>query len=148
MEMRNKLSEQRSGLGGELSSKLHVGPELDVLCDAVHKWDELYDQNQGGLREPIRPSLLNGAERLRQRLKALLGTDLTQPDPLNHCWHTGPVDYDAGDQQSKKPHKYMWAVAAGMAAGKGAPGHPRRKAQRYEAYVEKHLRDHMFKNGA
>ena len=36
MEMRNKLSEQRSGLGGELSSKLHVGPELDVLCDAVH----------------------------------------------------------------------------------------------------------------
>ena len=68
----------------------------------------------------------------------------------------------------------MWAVAAGqlradsnrsatalevtygscylarlrMAAGKGEPGHPRRKAQRYEAYVEKHLRDHMFKNGA
>ena len=36
MEMRNALSEQRSGLGGELSAKLHIGPQLDVLTDAVH----------------------------------------------------------------------------------------------------------------
>lgn len=136
MEMRNALSEQRSGLGGELSAKLHIGPQLDVLSDAVHvshlarsshatrtdlaplvpqKWDELYDQNDGGLREPIRPTLLNGAARLRSEILKVLGTDLTQDDPMNHFSHAGPVNYDGGDWQSKKPHKFMWAVLAGYA---------------------------------
>ena len=36
MEMRNKLTEQRGGLGGELDTKLHTGPELDILTHAAH----------------------------------------------------------------------------------------------------------------
>ena len=77
------------------------------------KWYELYDQNQGGLREPIRPTLLNGAARLRAEVLKLLGTDLTQVDPVNPFSHGGPVNYDGGNWQTKKPHKFLWAVLAG-----------------------------------
>ena len=36
MEMRNSIMQQRGGLGGELASKLHTGPQLDILSHAVH----------------------------------------------------------------------------------------------------------------
>jgi hypothetical protein len=33
------------------------------------------------------------------------------------------------------------------AGGKGAPGHERRRAARFERYVDQHMQDHMFRNG-
>jgi hypothetical protein len=33
------------------------------------------------------------------------------------------------------------------AGGKGAPGHERRKAARFERYVDAHMKNHMFRNG-
>ena len=36
MEFRNQMIEGRSGLGGELDTKLHTGPQLDVMAHAVH----------------------------------------------------------------------------------------------------------------
>ena len=74
-------------------------------------WDEVCDTNYSGLREPIRPSLLNGAERIRQELKKTLGTDLTVASNINHFWHSGPVDMaNPSNWQQKHPHKWMWAV--------------------------------------
>ena len=65
------------------------------------------------MREPIRPSLLNGAALIHKKLRETLGTDLTVDDPMNYFWHTGPVNNSGGDWQRKRPHKYMWACAGG-----------------------------------
>jgi hypothetical protein len=114
MEMSNKLSEQRSGLGGDLDTKLHNGPELDVLQHVVHCQDENLGRD-AGVREPIRPSLLNGAQLLREAIVAQLGTnDLTVHTNINVFWHTGlGVDVTTGNVQHKMPQKWMWQVASG-----------------------------------
>lgn len=114
MEMSNQLSEQRSGLGGDLDSKLHHGLELDVLQHAVHAHDENLGRD-AGVREPIRASLLNGAALLRSAILQQLGTDnLTVHSDTNVFWHSGMgVDVTTGNVQHKKPQKWMWQAANG-----------------------------------
>ena len=104
----------RSGLGGDLDSKLHHGPELDVLQHAVHAHDENLGRD-AGVREPIRASLLNGAALLRSAILQQLGTDnLTVHSDTNVFWHSGMgVDVTTGNVQHKKPQKWMWQAANG-----------------------------------
>ena len=117
----NKYQEQRNGMGGSLDAKLHTGPELPALMHVMHAFDEFNGTDHGQIRDPIRPSLLNGAERLRQRFKSTLGTDLTTHSSLNHYWHTGtPVNAEVGDprrKMGKRSHKWLWAVAEGTSGG-------------------------------
>lgn len=96
------------------------------------------------VNDPVRPSLLNGAARLRTKFKQLLGTDLTVADPLNRFWHTGvPTNAEVGDQETKRFDRFMWRVSAGTSSGKGPPSGGRRKAESHERFIERWLKKHM-----
>ena len=62
-----------------------------TLLHIVHAWDEARDSDHAKLRDPIKPSLMNGAEHLKKEFVRLLGRDLTvqKQNPLNPFWHTG-----------------------------------------------------------
>lgn len=144
----NKIQEQRDGLGGDIDSKLHMGPELSVLLHGTHAYDEAMGSDVLKCRDPLRPSLLNGAMRIRDELRKLLPTDLTQPDDHNPFWHTGSqANMFTGDIMLHRPWKHIWRVADGVAQGKGAPGGGgRRAAERWQAQIARFLSQHMRKN--
>lgn len=115
---------------------------------------QAYDEAMGTdvlkLRDPLRPSLLNGAALLRAEMKKLLPTDLTQPCAHNPFWHTGnAANMEAGNVMEHKPWKHIWRVADGIAHGKGPPGSGdkgRRKAEPWERHLARFLEQHMRKN--
>ena len=67
------------------------------------------------MREPVRASLMNGAQKLREAIKlAVNTTDLMVPNDMNMFWHTGMGNnVTAGNVQSKRPQKWIWQVANG-----------------------------------
>ena len=104
--------------------------------------------NTTGLRDPVTSGVLNGAHVLHSAFARLLPADLTVDDPMNVFHHTGtPTNINAGDIMTKQPWKSLWKAAGGTRGGKGAPGHGRRAAQRYERHVDRFINTHMFANG-
>ena len=117
-----------------------------MVCARARVW-KAFDDLRGkhsDLKDPVRPSLLNGAERVRAKFRELLGTDLTVVDPLNRFWHTGiPTNAEVGNQETKQFDKFMWQVSQGTSGGKGPPKGGRRKAESHERYIERWLKKHM-----
>ena len=87
---------------------------------------------------PIAQSLLNGAELVRQTLRAKLGTDLTISDDTNPFWHTGNR-VKAARGRAHQPWEDYWRVAAGLVAGKG-----RASPEEYAKYVRRVIGEHLF----
>ena len=103
------------------------------------------------IKDPLRPSLLNGAARLRREMKAHLGADLTVANDHNPFWHTGtsPNMNISTDVMRQRPWKHIWRVAAGVAMGKGSPseaGEEKRKAEPYQRHIQRFLQQHMSGN--
>jgi hypothetical protein len=83
--------------------------------------------------------ILNNALRLVERFVQESGTDLTVASAHNPWWHTGSQAPLAGNSaREMRPSDFFWAVMHGTSAGKMA------SAQRWDRYVDDHLKNHMF----
>ena len=72
---------------------------------------------------------------------ARLGTDLTVPDPTNPLFHTGgaPNMVNATSVVSHRPWEQLWRVAEKQSAGEG-----RGKKERWNAYVDRFIRENLW----
>ena len=92
------------------------------------------------MNDPIRVSMLNAAQMIREDLLRQLGTDLTKDDKTNPLFHTGgaPNSTDATNTLSHRPHEFIWRVAEGRSTGVG-----RAKGEVWHAYVDRMLKEHF-----
>jgi hypothetical protein len=134
----NLLQEQRNGKFAAFETALHYSHHLIAMMHVEQMWT-CASAGDSPLHDPMRQSILNAAEVIRQDMLAKLGTDLTMVDERNPFWHTGnPTNWN-GNKMAKKPWEYVWDVAEGRVAGKG-----RVAVESSDAYVARVIREQFW----
>ena len=70
-----------------------------------------------------------------------MGTDLTVKNDRNKLFHTdaAPDTVNSTAALSHRPWDFVWRVAEGRSSGDG-----RAKPERWSAYVDRFIRDHLW----
>ena len=85
----NRAQQQRQGKFAAFERALTYQPHLIGMMHVDHAFTAAEDK-EAGLDDPLRPTMLNAGEAVRQALKERIGTDLTVETDRNNCFHTVP----------------------------------------------------------
>lgn len=145
MEFTNneQQSMRRSAHAASFGRTMDVTPLLRGMMHVRHAFQATEHGTSDG-DDPITDSMLVQARLLQDELRRLLGTDLTVATNTNPFWHTGnPVAHN-GDMRTHRPWEWVWRAADATSHGKGPPMGFARRAERWDVYVRRYIRNSMF----
>ena len=136
----NDTQQVRSGKFAAFERSIAYTPHLVGMLHVEHAYSFAKD-GEAVIDDPLRQTMLNAGEAVRQSLKARLGTDITIANDTNPCFYTdGKPKVDRRKLREHMPHEYMWAVAEGRSTGPG-----RAVPERWDTHYKKIIRESMFK---